>query len=283
MSNIWESMQRGLEKASHEAARIGRIQRLRSTIDNLSRQLTTQNNLLVTRTMEVFTAGQMTQSELLPVCQDLAILRQQLDQAQHELKLLLNQGSVPPQSPQTGQTPTGPNPITGGEIAPTVPIPLMPSVQTAPPPPGYSTVESTMPVPVPPPPPGVQPPTVSALDTLLLNTNNPLPPPPPGVSTAARCLQCQAELIPGNAYCPNCGTHIESSAVQHLPTVRSGFYPTGQETMDSEATGTEPPTVYTSETPQTPPPPPHVADLETVRGALPAQEPEDQQARDGGQ
>ncbi|GHO95533.1 hypothetical protein KSF_055810 [Reticulibacter mediterranei] len=272
MSNIWESMQRGLEKASHEAARIGRIQRLRSTVDNLSRQLTTQNNLLVTRTMEVFAAGQLTQSELLPVCQDLAILRQQLDQAQHELKLLLNQGSVHPQS-STGQTPTGPNPITGGEIAPTVPIPLMPSALTAPPPPGYSTVENTIPAPVPPPPPGVQPPTVSALDTLLLNTNN--PPPPPGVPTTTRCPQCQAELIPGNTYCPNCGSYIESSAVQHLPTVRSGFYPTGQETTRSESTEAEQPTVYT---PETPPPPPHVADLETVRG----EEPEGQQAKDGG-
>jgi hypothetical protein len=277
MSNIWESMQRGLEKASHEAARIGRIQRLRSTIDNLSRQQATQNNLLITRAMEVFAAGQMTQSELLPVCQDLAILRQQLDQAQHELKLLLNQGSVPQQSP-TGQTPTGPNPITGGEIAPTVPVPLMPSAPTAPPPPGYSTVESTIPTPVPPPPPGVQPPTVSALDTLLLNTNNPLPPPPPGVQ-AARCPQCQAELIPGSAYCPNCGSYIESNAVQHLPTVRSGFYQAGQETMRSEATGAEQATIYTSETP---PPPPHVADLETVRGEQPEQEPEDQQAKDGG-
>jgi hypothetical protein len=251
MGNIWESMQRGLEKASHEAARIGRIQRLRSTVDNLSRQLTTQNNLLVTRTMEIFAAGQMTQSELLSVCQDLTILRQQLDQAQHELKLLLNQGSVPPQSP-AGQTPIGPNPITGGEIAPTVPIPLMPSTLTAPPPPGYSTVENTMPVPVPPPPPGVQ---------------------------AARCPQCQAELPPGNAYCSNCGSYIESSAVQHSPTVRSGFYPTGLETTRAEATGDEQPTVYT---PETPPPPPHVADLETVRGEQPAQEPEDQQAKDGG-
>jgi hypothetical protein len=279
MGNIWESMQRGLEKASHEAARIGRIQRLRSTVDSLSRQLTTQNNQLVTRVMEIFAAGQMTQSELLPICQDLAILRQQLDQAQHELKLLLNQGSVPPQA-STGQTPTGPHPITGGEIAPTVPVPLMPSALTAPPPPGYSTLDSTIPIPVPPPPPGIQPSTVSALDTLLLDTNNPPPPPPPGVSTAARCPQCQSELIPGNAYCPNCGTHIESSAIQHLPTVRSGFYPSGQETTRAESTGAEQPTVYT---PETPPPPPHVADLETVRGELPAQEPEDPQAKDGGQ
>lgn len=273
MSNIWESVQRGLEKASQEAARIGRIQRLRSTVDSLSRQLNTQNNLLITRAMEVFAAGQMTQSELRPICQDLAILRQQLDQAQHELKSLLNQGAVPP--PQPGQVPSG-APTNIGDLPPTLPAPA------APPPPGYQTIDNTIPIPAPPPPPGVQPATISALDTLLINTGNPVAPPPPPEGQTSRCPQCQARLTPGYVYCHNCGFHLEGSEMQHLPTARSGFSVPGQETMRSEATApVEEPSA--NRTAGAPPPPPHIADQETKRGELPSQEPDSQQEKDGGQ
>ena len=39
---LWDSVQRSLEKASQEAARIAKTQRLRSTIDGLTRQVNTQ-------------------------------------------------------------------------------------------------------------------------------------------------------------------------------------------------------------------------------------------------
>jgi hypothetical protein len=274
MSNIWESMQRGLEKASQEAARFGRIQRLRSTIDSLSRQLNTQNNLLVTRAMEVFAAGQMTQSELRPICQDLEILRQQLDQAQHELKALMNQGMVPPH--QTGQTPSGSYPPVG-DLPPTMPVPPVPA---APPPPGYPTIDSTVPIPAPPPPPGVQPATISALDTLLVNTGNPASSPSEGQTS--RCPRCQAQLVPGYAYCHNCGSHLEGNEMQHQPTMRSGFSTPGQETIRSEATAPiEEPSANRST--GAPPPPPHIADQATERGELSSQETDSAEEKDGGQ
>jgi hypothetical protein len=266
MSNIWESMQRGLEKASQEAARIGRMQRLRSTVDSLSRQLTTQNNLLVVRAMEIFTAGQMTQSELLPICQDLQILKQELEQAQHELKALMNQGTA-----QAGQTSTGPYPP-NNDITAT--IPSFPPTQTAPPPPGYSPLESTRTIPAPPPPPGVEPLTISALDTQLVNSDN-----PSAATQNLRCPQCQAELVPEYSYCQNCGSRIDRGGVEHLPTVRSGFYPTGQEAAQADATNpiADQATIRSTDEPAA-----HVADLETIRGEPVVQGPDNSTAKEKG-
>src|ERR1700676_408792 len=85
---LWDSVQRSLEKASQEAARIARTQRLRSIIDALSRQINTQNNAIVNKAMDLFVSGQLTQSELLPICQEMMNLHQQLNQAQIELKQL---------------------------------------------------------------------------------------------------------------------------------------------------------------------------------------------------
>src|SRR5436189_6159964 len=82
---LWDSVQRGLEKASQEAARIARTQRLRSTIDGLARQLNMQHNAIFNKTMDLFVTGQLTQSELLPLCQEMINLQQQMNQAQNEL------------------------------------------------------------------------------------------------------------------------------------------------------------------------------------------------------
>src|SRR5689334_5657965 len=79
--NLWDSVHRGLEKASQEAARIARIQRLRSTVDTLHRQISNQQGMLIASAMETFREGRMVQGELLPICQELASLQLQLEQA----------------------------------------------------------------------------------------------------------------------------------------------------------------------------------------------------------
>src|SRR5579863_2138341 len=124
---IWDSVQRGLEKASQEASRIAKTQRLRSTLDTLTRQMNTQSSNLINKTMELYTSGQLTQLELLPLCQELVYLKQQLDDAQNELKQLqVNQPSGP--MPSISSMPT---PAEGSyELQPTV---------YAPPPPTYET------------------------------------------------------------------------------------------------------------------------------------------------
>ncbi len=214
---LWDSVQRGLEKASQEASRIARIQRLRTTIDNLSRQMNTQSNNLINRTMELFINGQLTQSELLPFCQELVSLKQQINDAQNELRFLqANQppapsgqiegpGVYPPTMPAGPYTPP---PMAGGyELPPTV---------YAPPPPGFETYPESGSDVTPPPPPGVEPLTISAISTVLMNVS---PAPQP---EKRPCPACQAEVQPEHAFCHNCGASVQASASPHLPTVRAG-------------------------------------------------------------
>src|SRR5439155_877631 len=131
-----DSVQRGLEKASQEAARIARTQRLRSNIDGLSRQMYAQNNAIFNKTMELFAAGQLTQSELLPLCQEMVNLQQQLNQAQNELKQVQAQASQAQTSGPQTQTGTSnpylppgpaPYPSTGEGFAHTLYAPPPPA------------------------------------------------------------------------------------------------------------------------------------------------------------
>ena len=92
---LWDSVQRSLEKASQEAARMAKTQRLRYTIDGLSRQISTQSNNIVNKTMDLFTAGELTQSELLPLCQEITNLQQQLNQAQNSIVKETLQATAP--------------------------------------------------------------------------------------------------------------------------------------------------------------------------------------------
>src|SRR5207248_1277520 len=154
---LWDSIQRSLEKASQEAARMAKTQRLRSTIDGLSRQISTQSNNIVNKTMDLFSAGELTQSELLPLCQEITNLQQQLNHAQNELK------QIQATQPQT----SGPQTLPGGQAAyPPTGESLPPNVYA---PPEYqSYLDSTQGGTVPPPPPGVESLTVSSTETIQI-------------------------------------------------------------------------------------------------------------------
>ncbi|MBA2392874.1 MAG: hypothetical protein H0V70_09035 [Ktedonobacteraceae bacterium] len=184
--NIWDSVQRGLEKATQEATRRAKTLRLRSTIDTLTQQLHTQEDNLLVKTMQIFAAGQLTQSELLPLCQELVQLQQQLEQAQHELNLV--------QSQPQGQTQGSGTP------------PTLPAYTT--PPSDYQPYDQTTPTPTPPPPPGVTP--ISTFNTVIMST--------PGAEKQL-CPHCNVALIPGDAYCHNCGGPTGKSEITQQPTM----------------------------------------------------------------
>ncbi|HTK10500.1 MAG TPA: hypothetical protein VL485_25230 [Ktedonobacteraceae bacterium] len=261
--NIWDSVHRGLEKASHEAARIAKSQKLRSQIDGLARQIGTQRTALINRTMDLYTSNQLTQSQLLPVCNELASLQQQLEQAQNELKQIQSQGPQP--APLTPLPPTNitgtyqiTSPYPGGDLPPTIPAP-------PPPPPDYTNYQDhTTPVA---PPPGNTPPTISMMETRFMETSL-TPPPPPSTTETIRCIGCQGEIVTGLAYCPNCGRSVQASGLTHLPTMRGGalepYYPAGQETVRGEATNND-----ERVTEQNPSLPGHIADQETIRSDAP--------------
>ncbi|MBO0796116.1 MAG: zinc ribbon domain-containing protein [Ktedonobacteraceae bacterium] len=227
--NFWESVNRGLDKASREAARIARTQKLRSTIDGLNRQITTQRDILVNRAMDLFISGGLQQSELLLICQEITNLQQQLNQTQNELRQLQqgqgaagtspNVYSISPQGelPATPIPPTIPPTPAQGEGMATLPdYQSYPSSIMPPPPPGVEVAGSSpSTLPAPPPPPGVDPSTISSLDTNILQ------PPPPPSAIPRLCPACQAEIVPNTAYCHRCGAFIQAGNAAHLPTARS--------------------------------------------------------------
>ncbi len=228
---LWDSVQRSLEKASQEAARIARTQRLRSITEGLSRQINTQNTAIVNKAMDLFVSGQMTQNELLPLCQEMMNLHQQLNQAQIELKQLQvqasqsqsSQASLPAQSmPNSNQLP--PPAITEPGQAPYTTPASTDNEQNAlyapPPPPEYqSYMDSTTSNTVPPPPPGMEALTVSAIETMRMNMA-----PAPAQTSSRLCNVCRTELQQNMPFCHNCGAPVQEGDSLHSPTMRAGSF-----------------------------------------------------------
>nr|HET6905001.1 zinc-ribbon domain-containing protein [Ktedonobacteraceae bacterium] len=229
---LWDSVQRSLEKASQEAARIARTQRLRSTIDGLSRQINTQNNAIINKAMDLFVSGQLTQSELLPLCQEMMNLHQQLNQAQNELKQLQaqanqsqsSQAPLPPQSMPNPNQPLPPVTTEPGQVPYTTASTESGQHALYAPPPEYqSYMDSTTSNTVPPPPPGMEPLTVSAIETMRINMGPSLSPAPS--QTGSRlCTVCHTEIQPNMSFCHNCGAPVQEGDSLHSPTMRAGSF-----------------------------------------------------------
>lgn len=225
---LWDSVQRSLEKASQEAARIARTQRLRSITDGLTRQISTHNSSIVNKTMDLYLAGQLTQSELLPLCQEMINLHQQLNQAQNELKQL--QMQAPPSAPGAPgmQAPMPPQGVANPGQQPSSPVtgeveqasyPTTEGGQNtlyAPPPPGYQPyLDNTNAYTMPPPPPSMEPKTISSQETVIVGMATPQ-------TNNILCAVCRYEVQPTTTFCPNCGSPVQEGASQHLPTMRGG-------------------------------------------------------------
>ncbi len=284
--NIWDSVHRGLDKASKEAGRIARMQRLRFQIDKAARQINTQEGTLLHQVMDLFMAGQLTQGELLPLCHEIMSLQQQLAQAQSELQVLQSQGPQPSQPGQEINAPT----TSSGEIAPTMYAPP-PSTSSTPP---YQPFDASVPaIPPPPPPPGMDlqtlysqeatmntfsgrnatdAPTISAQETMLMHEGGSGQQPgneaarasvdknqQSGIESGQRCPQCHAEVLPGYYFCQNCGSALLPQESYYPPTIRASgsesFYQSGQERSDLPSSRQE------NEAPpySAPPPPPNTA------------------------
>lgn len=197
--NIWDSVHRGLERASHEAARIAKIQRLRFIIDGLQRQIRDRDESIVAKAMELSATGQLPQGELLSLCQEMAHLLQQFNQAQAELKQVQSQGI---QAAQTGVMP-----------------------QSTPPSAHPLSQENSPAVYAPPPPPGVEQLALGTLETIVMNA-----PESPGAGQRY-CSVCYAELVSGHPFCHHCGSPV-SNVSSDLPTTRGGITGPSAEVFD---------------------------------------------------
>ncbi|HEY6410538.1 MAG TPA: zinc ribbon domain-containing protein [Ktedonobacteraceae bacterium] len=214
---LWDSVQRSLEKASQEAARIARTQRLRSTIDALARQINTQHSSIVNKAMDMFVAGQLASSDLLPLCQEMMNLQQELYQTRIELQQLQAQASQAQATmPQAGAPHS---PVQPGQGVPTE---------------YQSYLDSTSSVAVPPPPPGVESLMVIAVENAEMNQEVPIS----DSSVKKLCSICQAELFPNNAFCQSCGAPVQANDSEHQPTMRGGtlehIYPTEEATIRAD-------------------------------------------------
>ncbi len=81
-----ESVQHGIEKASQQAARFAKIQHLHQVINDLTFRSSKESQDLVTTVMGLFRDGKLTQSELLPICQQITTYQQQIAEVQEEIK-----------------------------------------------------------------------------------------------------------------------------------------------------------------------------------------------------
>lgn len=218
---------------------MARTQRLRTIIDGLTRHINSQHTLLIGKTMELYASGQLTQSELLPICQTLTELQQQMQQAQNELKQLQSNAPVPPPPPQLQGPGTPPQPGTTvlysapGETVATGPYAPSSDYQ-----PYVDAGPSTAP-----PAPGVEAFASSGMETAIA------PPPPPGIAPVQSpagtgldapryCPVCQAELNPSYAFCHNCGTPVQHNLAQ-MPTMRASAEVEGTGQTNAQASEQE--------------------------------------------
>ncbi len=220
---LWDSVQRGLEKASHEAARLARVQRLRSSSDGLVRQIQSLNETMLHKTMDLFVAGQLTQPELALLCQELVHLQQQLNQAQTELKQL--QANAPQSSTalegNIASLPPGSTEVASyGQVNQESMATML-----APPPPDYqSYLESTEAVDIPPPPPNI---AAGGANSIQAEGGN--------APSMPRCPVCNSEVEPQHAFCQQCGTPIQHNYPVQQATMRASNIDTvGTDTGDQE-------------------------------------------------
>nr|BBH92736.1 hypothetical protein KTA_09350 [Thermogemmatispora argillosa] len=129
--SILESIQHGLEKAAQQAARLARIQHLQLVLNDLSYKASVEHRTLSNKVMELYFNGQLAQSELLPLCQNLATLEQHIKEIQQELDRLHGEGQEEEASASPSAAPSPP--VVSG------PVPGSPAVASnvAPPPAAY--------------------------------------------------------------------------------------------------------------------------------------------------
>lgn len=146
-----ESVQHGIEKASQQAGRFAKIQHLHQVINDLTFKSSKESQDLVMAVMSLFQSGKLTQSELLPLCQQITTYQQQIAEVRAEITKIQaeaqehaqQQGGPPaPPFPAAPAPPAYPPPYAGVPTPPGYPPYAVPPGGT--PPPGY--------VPYPPPP-----------------------------------------------------------------------------------------------------------------------------------
>ena len=217
--SLWEALHQGLEKAAQEAEHIAREHHIHSTLPRLAEQVTTYEEELLKRTMQLYTSGALTQGELIPLCEGLASLHQEVTTLRQELSQLEHHEPVPsePVAPDPLLSYSSPSQVPNDPYStPTRPVPDDPytTPQSAYPP---AYIEKTV-VDIPPPPPAENMPSPYPLEPTVPATISATPLPPGTtftVSPQGTLVTSGVTLPPGTTLIvgPQ-GTLVRTSGIQ---------------------------------------------------------------------
>ncbi len=206
MSEFFERIRLGADKARFEAERLLRINQAQSVLKDLERQLEGVTAAMGSKVVALYDAGTLTQPELVESCQRIEAMRQRISAQTAEIERIRNE--QPPEAPVAARS---------GRMCPRCQIQL--PVGTA-----FCPQCGSKAVDIAPPPvaPGVKCPTcgetIPAGARFCPTDGTPVeqataPPPPP----TAVCPTCQASVPAGAMFCPECGTSTSAPPEPEQP------------------------------------------------------------------
>lgn len=224
MSNFIDSLRKGIDRASFEADKIMRYNRVRAEAGRLSLQARDQMTVLGERTMALYAAGNLPVPELLDLAREIADLQARAQQKEEEANTIQTEDWVEPVPSTGGYTPPGagasgytpPGPQGPPASSPYQPPPAMhpatynpapgytPPISSPPPAPYQSPPPPSYPPPAPPvaQPPAAHPPAVAPRLEDQGTRRVPAP------TETDYCPNCGAPLRPHAAFCAQCGTRL---------------------------------------------------------------------------
>src|SRR6266568_1050318 len=104
-----ESIQHGLEKASAEASRLTKIQHLHNVANDLNFKISQEGQGLVSKALELFKAGKLTEADLAAFAQEIVTHEQNLAEVQEEIQRLHSEQSEGEAAPIAAENPYTPN------------------------------------------------------------------------------------------------------------------------------------------------------------------------------
>lgn len=86
MPGFFDKIKSGVDKAAFEAERLQRVNQAQGALSKLKGELTTQVSAIGARVVDLYDGGALTQPELLELCQQVDVLRQQVAEQQEEVE-----------------------------------------------------------------------------------------------------------------------------------------------------------------------------------------------------
>jgi predicted amidophosphoribosyltransferase len=226
MEGFFKKVKRGAEQAALEADKLRRTTALKGEIGGLQGKIKQHTRDMGTKALELFDAGQLTQPDLLAICEQIATLRAQIAEREKEIEAI--QREMLPEEPEAALY---------GHICPQCRIRLPDEARFCP---RCGGPAADVPPPtLPEAPAGLVcshcggPLTAGAIFCPHCGTKAEAPAPAP----ARACASCGAALVEGAAFCPECGTPVEtrepSPTIEEVPEAEADLEE-GAESADDE-------------------------------------------------